>query len=1355
MNLPFRFLLISVFFIISSGFLSAQPDWVQSVPFEGSARDNAVSFTLNGKGYVGLGSNDTTLFNDFWRYDPATYVWTKIADFGGAARRNAVAFVLDGKAYVGLGQSGIYPDFTNHKDFWVYDPVADSWTETTEFAGTARYKSVAFTQGDKGFVMLGRDESGYPKDVWAFDPVSKQWTAKNNFSDDGRIGAFVFSLNDTIYVGHGVNYEGGSTNIQNNYHVYDATADSWTEVDVLPSKITIRNDIFYFSLNGKGYFGGGTHDNETWEFDPATNTWTEMDEVGNSQYKISASTAFVIDSVAHIATGYNKYSSDKGKYVNDFFKFGEGLIIPERPDEVAVKIISTTAVEITWRDNSDNEAGFIIEKSKFSPANYKPIGVLGPDETSFVDEDMELYVTYFYRIRAFRDGISGAPYSDQIYFEYPYNAPTQLKAHDNAANGINLTWKDNAHLEEGFIIERSLNDTLNWTVIDSVGVDISEYFDKTISPQTYAYYRVKGFYGVETTEYSNYDQAYMHESGAWLKDSEFPGEARNGYFSFVIGNKLYVGAGRTVSNYEPVKDVWAYDLDAGTWEQLDDFAAGYRWSMVSFSINGKGYVGMGANADSKYKDFWEYNPATDTWTQKNDFAGVANYGATSFVIDNKTYVLTGLDADFNKYKSFYEYDPALDSWTQKADFIGTGRSQGIGVAANGLGYIGFGTSLTTGTVYKDLFAYDPDTDSWEEKTGIEGNFEKWPDAFASVQNGQIIMGTGVQYKEGLGLQTDRLWKYDIATDQWTPWGRFPLITANHTSFTYNGNIYALGIGGKHENMELYQYIANAPATPLNLTAKATLDTAILEWIDQSAKETGFVIERKSMLDSVFKTLATAEANTNGYTDTLPEDGIKYIYRLKAINDDGNSGFIETETNWRPLRSPDSVSVELLSGNSLTVNWANKSENAGEIEVYMSEKDTLSYYENLATRDVDGDYWNGWLKENTTYHFKVRALAKFYSPQYHEAYSPFVYVSGKTLLNTPAGLAVENAAGGIAISWENTSKHETAYEIERSVVDEDNFELIHTTTADDTAFIDTSFEEGIRIYYRVRAINEDNYSAYSEVVDVLTYFAPTNFTATLITSDSIEFSWKNQSDKAPNLYLKRGYAADSLSEYPYTFTATLDSEKEVYTDYLLKENTVYRYFVQAHDYDNYSSPSNILLVHTLLKTPANLAFGHIEEDNVELRWENKTEAEDYTIVIEMAEEGGAFAEIGTLNKGIDKYTVDNLVSGKNYQFRIKIFNEAVGSEYSNVITASPVTGLNERLNLDVKITVSPNPAGSYLKVKSEKQIKKIAILNLSGKTVKLFGVHKEQVYDISSLPSGIYIVSAIVGDEVSIMKFVKQ
>ena len=41
---------------------------------------------------------------DFWEYDPVANTWTQKADFGGAARDSAVGFSIGSKGYIGTGE---------------------------------------------------------------------------------------------------------------------------------------------------------------------------------------------------------------------------------------------------------------------------------------------------------------------------------------------------------------------------------------------------------------------------------------------------------------------------------------------------------------------------------------------------------------------------------------------------------------------------------------------------------------------------------------------------------------------------------------------------------------------------------------------------------------------------------------------------------------------------------------------------------------------------------------------------------------------------------------------------------------------------------------------------------------------------------------------------------------------------------------------------------------------------------------------------------------------------------------------------------------------------------------------------
>jgi hypothetical protein len=82
-------------------------------------RSCAQSFTINGFGYVG-GGYKSGIRSDFWAYNPNTDVWTQVTSFEGTARQDAICFSMGNYGYVATGSNGSY----YFDDIWVFDPTA-------------------------------------------------------------------------------------------------------------------------------------------------------------------------------------------------------------------------------------------------------------------------------------------------------------------------------------------------------------------------------------------------------------------------------------------------------------------------------------------------------------------------------------------------------------------------------------------------------------------------------------------------------------------------------------------------------------------------------------------------------------------------------------------------------------------------------------------------------------------------------------------------------------------------------------------------------------------------------------------------------------------------------------------------------------------------------------------------------------------------------------------------------------------------------------------------------------------------------------------------------------------------------
>jgi len=162
---------------------------------------------------------------------------------------------------------------------------------------------------------------------------------------------------------------------------------------------------------------------------------------------------------------------------------------PSAPGGVRVTAVAPDAIELTWQDNSDNELGFVIERTQDYGRRYATVAVLAADATSYTDSKVLPGRAYRYRIQAFNPaGRSGRAYSRFLRLIPP------LTPHDLAAAGVSpseirLTWGDVAGGPTGFRLERSLDGVMFETVAD-LGATERGYTDAGLAASTSYHYRV-------------------------------------------------------------------------------------------------------------------------------------------------------------------------------------------------------------------------------------------------------------------------------------------------------------------------------------------------------------------------------------------------------------------------------------------------------------------------------------------------------------------------------------------------------------------------------------------------------------------------------------------------------------------------------------------------------------------------------------------------------------------------------------------------------------------------------------------------------------------------------------------------
>jgi N-acetylneuraminic acid mutarotase len=274
--------------------------------------------------------------NDFYAFNTVTNTFTQKANYPGMA--GAMAFDINGKGYYGSGTRYNFgcsneTCFTN--SFYEYNPVTDSWT-TKASIPSSFYNGVGIGLNGKGYVGMGDvfyafGSASKKSSAWyEYDPNTDVWTQKqgvmNNpyaFSQDARASCSISKIGNEIYI------FGGRVQNDGNYYTdslikYDTSTNNWQNVNADLGKNRASASGFY--ANGKIYIGNGEdsiHIEDFWEYNIATNEWTEKAGSGVGHYERST---VEINGKGYFIGGYcsgcvNTTVNPTGLYIDDLLEY--------------------------------------------------------------------------------------------------------------------------------------------------------------------------------------------------------------------------------------------------------------------------------------------------------------------------------------------------------------------------------------------------------------------------------------------------------------------------------------------------------------------------------------------------------------------------------------------------------------------------------------------------------------------------------------------------------------------------------------------------------------------------------------------------------------------------------------------------------------------------------------------------------------------------------------------------------------------------------------------------------------------------------------------------------------------------
>ena len=71
--------------------------------------------------------------------------------------------------------------------------------------------------------------------------------------------------------------------------------------------------------------------------------------------------------------------------------------------------LSESAIDLSWRDTSEEEAGFTIERREDSDTTWEDVTAAKADQTSYIDDNLSPATTYTYRVTAFNAAGASTP----------------------------------------------------------------------------------------------------------------------------------------------------------------------------------------------------------------------------------------------------------------------------------------------------------------------------------------------------------------------------------------------------------------------------------------------------------------------------------------------------------------------------------------------------------------------------------------------------------------------------------------------------------------------------------------------------------------------------------------------------------------------------------------------------------------------------------------------------------------------------------------------------------------------------------------------------------------------------------
>ena len=479
----------------------------------------------------------------------------------------------------------------------------------------------------------------------------------------------------------------------------------------------------------------------------------------------------------------------------------------------------------------------------------------------------------------------------------------------------------------------------------------------------------------------------------------------------------------------------------------------------------------------------------------------------------------------------------------------------------------------------------------------------------------------------------------------------------------------------------YTYVQAGVNAPNNLTATAVSSSQInLSWQDNSKNEKGFKVERATSSSGPWTQIATVGANITTYSNTGLTPSTTYYYRVCAYNSPGNSGYSNTasattQSGGTVPTTPSNLTATAVSPSQINLTWQDNSTNETGFKIERAASSSGPWTQIATVGTGVTSYSNTGLTTSTTYYYRVCAYNSAGNSGYSNTASATTQ-SGVTVPTAPSNLtATAVSSSQINLTWQDNSNNETGFKVERAASSTGPWTQIATAGANVTSYSNTSLNPSTTYYYRVCAYNSGGNSSYSNTASATTQSgatvptAPSNLTATTVSSSQINLTWQDNSNNETGFEIWRC----SLS-VNWENIANVGTNVISFTDTGLSPSITYTYTICAYNASGRSNYSNNASATTqsggtIPAAPSNLTASAISSSQINLTWQDNSTNETGFKVEQAASTSGPWTQIVTTGTNVTSYSNTGLPSCTTYYYRICAYNSGGNSGYSNIPSAT--------------------------------------------------------------------------------------